>query len=370
MTTWYYSGNDRQRHGPLSTDEMAERHREGRLDADTLVWREGLTEWRPWPELIGEVVPEAAAAAPPAAPASPLAPQATDPAHPAETFDTPADTSAYPASAASAAGSDDAPTFASGSTGSASSDDRYAPAATASAAPLAARAATVAEGSTPTADSPYAPPRARLAAAAVTPEGDVVDAGFWKRVAALFIDSLIVGIAYYAILIAVGLALGFGPTGAFQSLALGKAPNASLMILLALIYVLYPLISGLYYIGFESSASQATLGKMAIGIKVTNRDGGRMSRANALGRWCSHLLNYFTLYIGYLMAAFTDRKRGLHDLVAGTYVVDRWAHTDRPELQRRELGVVAIIVLVLAGLLTLGYLAIMVMTLFTLAGTR
>ena len=49
-------------------------------------------------------------------------------------------------------------------------------------------------------------------------------------------------------------------------------------------------------------------------------------------------LSYLTLYIGFLMAAFTERKQALHDMVAGTLVVDRWAYTEHPELQRRGLG--------------------------------
>ncbi|KAG1059356.1 hypothetical protein G6F40_018145 [Rhizopus arrhizus] len=60
------------------------------------------------------------------------------------------------------------------------------------------------------------------------------------------------------------------------------------------------------------------------------------------------------------MAAFTERKQGLHDMICDTLVVDRWAFTDQPQLQRRELGTVTVLVLVLTGLLSLVGLALLV----------
>lgn len=186
---------------------------------------------------------------------------------------------------------------------------------------------------------------------------EVVYAGFWRRVAALCIDSFVVGIAFYAVLIAGMLVLGLGRMAALDQVdSLGGGAIGGI---LAVIYLAYPLISALYYAGMESSATQATLGKMAVGIKVTDADGHRLRRGQALGRWVSHLLCYVTLYIGYIMAAFTDRKRGLHDMVAGTLVVDRWAYTQDPGRQRKGLGTVAIIVLVLGALAVVAYLAIM-----------
>ena len=92
---------------------------------------------------------------------------------------------------------------------------------------------------------------------------------------------------------------------------------------------------------------------------VTDADGRRLGRGRALGRSASHLLCYMTLYIGYIMAGFTERKRGLHDMVASTLVVDRWAFTHDPGRQQKGLGTVAIIVLILGALLIVAYIAIM-----------
>jgi len=205
--------------------------------------------------------------------------------------------------------------------------------------------------------SPYAPPRAALSeisdydAAA----GEVVYAGFWKRVAALIIDSLVVTVAYYVVLVVGMIVFGVGLAGVFTG---DSSSPAGIAVLLAVVYLAYPIISGLYYVGLESSSSQATLGKMAVGIKVTDDGGRRMSRGRALGRWASHLLCYLTIYIGYIMAGFTQRKRGLHDMVASTLVVDRWAYTGHPERQRRGLGTVALVLLILGGLAVVAYIGI------------
>ena len=71
----------------------------------------------------------------------------------------------------------------------------------------------------------------------------------------------------------------------------------------------------------ESSARQATLGKMAFGIVVTDVHARRISFARATGRFFGKVLSNLTFCIGYLLAAFTDRKQALHDLIAGTLVV-------------------------------------------------
>jgi uncharacterized RDD family membrane protein YckC len=212
----------------------------------------------------------------------------------------------------------------------------------------------VAEGS----GSLYAPP-----SAVVEDVGDgfrsgdeVVYAGFWRRTAAFFIDATIIIIAYYALLIAGMLVVGMGRLGALENI--DASGGGAFGGLLAVMYLAYPIVSGLYYVGMESSGTQATLGKMAVGIKVTDADGHRLRRGQALGRWVSHLLCYVTLYIGYIMAGFTERKRGLHDMVANTLVVDRWAYTHDPGRQQKGLGAVAVIVLILGALAVVAYIAI------------
>jgi len=83
----------------------------------------------------------------------------------------------------------------------------------------------------------------------------------------------------------------------------------------------YNLFVVLYFAGMESSASQATIGKMVVGLKVTDTDGGQISFLRALGRTAAKLLSGLFMNLGYILAAFTGRKQALHDVVAGTLVV-------------------------------------------------
>lgn len=160
---------------------------------------------------------------------------------------------------------------------------------------------------------------------------DIVYAGFLRRLAAYFLDSLIILVPTSI----VGAMLS-GPTPlptadpweTFRAAMLAQGPQQ----------LLWLLVTPLYYALQESSAAQATLGKRAMRIKVTDREGKRLSFGHALGRWFAAALSYLTLYIGFLMAAFTDQKRALHDMVAGTLVVDQWAFTAHPERQDRSLS--------------------------------
>ncbi len=77
----------------------------------------------------------------------------------------------------------------------------------------------------------------------------------------------------------------------------------------------------LYFALMESSPRQATLGKQALGIMVTDLAGQRISFARATGRFFAKILSGLILWIGYVMAAFTERKQALHDLLASCLVV-------------------------------------------------
>ena len=78
--------------------------------------------------------------------------------------------------------------------------------------------------------------------------------------------------------------------------------------------------SWLYEAFMESSSYQATLGKMIFGMRVTDLNGNRISFERATGRHFAKWLSGLALGIGYIMVAFTERKQGLHDLLAGTLV--------------------------------------------------
>ena len=73
----------------------------------------------------------------------------------------------------------------------------------------------------------------------------------------------------------------------------------------------------------ESSATQGTLGKMALGIIVTDLNGNRISFRQATGRYFAKSISNLLLGIGYLMVFFTKRKQGLHDIMAKCLVTNK-----------------------------------------------
>jgi uncharacterized RDD family membrane protein YckC len=195
---------------------------------------------------------------------------------------------------------------------------------------------------------PYAAPSAPVTSwtPGVVASDDVVPAGFVRRFVALVLDWLILLIPMVVLVTVFSVALvGMASAGT------GTEPTMALVLLY---YVAYFGIAGLYFAVQESSSHQATLGKRALGIKVADMDGQPLTFGHALGRWAAAALSYLTIYIGFLMAAFTDRKRALHDFVAGTQVVDRWAYTANPERQKRELSGCLIAVLVVLLLVPFG----------------
>jgi uncharacterized RDD family membrane protein YckC len=80
-------------------------------------------------------------------------------------------------------------------------------------------------------------------------------------------------------------------------------------------------VNWIYEASLESSSYQATLGKMALGLKVTDLEGRRISFARATGRHFAKILSGMILLIGYIIAGFSTRKQALHDMIAGTLVV-------------------------------------------------
>lgn len=143
-------------------------------------------------------------------------------------------------------------------------------------------------------------------------------AGFWKRFGAFIIDwmllSILSGICIGAYAVGLGGAMIFSEGS-------GALSYGVIMIIVA--FIMSFVVNWLYFTLMESSSKQATLGKMALGIVVVDDQGNRISFARANGRYWSKIISGFCLYIGYMMAGFTDKKQALHDLIASTLVVDQ-----------------------------------------------
>ena len=130
-------------------------------------------------------------------------------------------------------------------------------------------------------------------------------AGFWRRFVAYLIDSILLSVVTFLLLLLLG----------------AIADDAGAVIA----YIIATVGWFLYFAYFESSANQATVGKTALGIQVTDVNGARLSFGKALGRNLAKILSALILYIGFIMAAFTAKKQALHDMIAGTLVVKKGA---------------------------------------------
>lgn len=146
-------------------------------------------------------------------------------------------------------------------------------------------------------------------------------AGFGLRFIALIVDAIILMPVQWV------LALVFGGFFSLAGLAAGSDAGAAAGALAAMagamaVYILLMFTVHFFYSTLlESSKMQATLGKKVVGIKVTDLNGNRISVGRAAGRTLGKFLSSMILCVGYLMAAFTERKQALHDLLAGTLVV-------------------------------------------------
>jgi len=145
----------------------------------------------------------------------------------------------------------------------------------------------------------------------------VAYAGIWLRLAAVLIDSFVLAIPSFVIVMLAVFALGLklpdadAPVTQFPSPAgVFFATEGALMI-----------VQWLYFAVMESSPWRGTLGKRALGIAVTDLNGKRISFGRASLRFLGKLVSSATFLVGYVMAGFTQKRQALHDIIASTLVV-------------------------------------------------
>lgn len=151
-------------------------------------------------------------------------------------------------------------------------------------------------------------------------------AGFWKRFAAVLIDTIIIG----CVVVLVSMILGIGLVSSFlaadvEFMSEEEAPAVAAGMISSIVLFIFIMFIGqwLYFALMESSPKQATLGKMALGIIVTDMNGNRISFGRATGRHFGKILSGIILYVGYMMAGWTEKKQALHDIIAGCLVVNK-----------------------------------------------
>lgn len=160
-------------------------------------------------------------------------------------------------------------------------------------------------------------------------------AGFWKRVAAYILDAIILYIPQLLIEKMFGVdvakeSLRQAVLSAGGDMQLVMAAQTQFYATMWPAFLLSFVISLLYFALCESSAWQGTPGKLALGIRVTDMQGRRISLPRALGRYLAKFLSAIILFIGFLMVAWTQRKQGLHDMIADTLVLNGRASEFKP----------------------------------------
>lgn len=145
----------------------------------------------------------------------------------------------------------------------------------------------------------------------------LLHAGFWRRFPAYIIDMLILGAAAF-VLYMLFVFVVIVPTAASGGRHLNDAAVGMSMLLFWLAFIVA---QWLYFALCESSAWQATPGKMALNLCVTDMYGRRIGFGQATGRYFGKILSGFIFDIGFMMAGWTARKQALHDLMASCCVV-------------------------------------------------
>jgi len=174
--------------------------------------------------------------------------------------------------------------------------------------------ATAIAPATPEIAPPQSPVAQATPAAYEASTAQVRYGGFWIRFVAVIIDALVVGIFVWPISAMIALAIGVA--GGVVAM-----PTMGVHLVRGIVgFAFSACANWIYEAGMESSSKQATLGKMALGLKVTDLEGHRISFARATGRHFAKLVSGMILLVGYIMAGFTERKQALHDTIAGTLV--------------------------------------------------
>ena len=162
----------------------------------------------------------------------------------------------------------------------------------------------------------------------------VIPAGFWRRVAAWVIDTIIVLVGTY--LVGSFLWPDLVETTTHVSESDGARLEVVSYALSWLGSIVFGIALGVYTALQEAGRAQATVGKRMLGLRVTRLDGGRISLLTAILRcWPLWLPGLVSMVVGLnflvgaaaiaacIAVAFTRRKQGLHDMLVRCLVVRR-----------------------------------------------
>lgn len=151
-------------------------------------------------------------------------------------------------------------------------------------------------------------------------------AGFWLRLVAYLIDQIVLGVVFGAVALMAVAAIGIGY---FRAIAQGiregngEFPFALVSVIFLALLLMF-VANWIYHAWMESSQYQATLGKMALSLIVTDMNDRAITFGRASGRFFARIIsNLIPLELGYIMAGFTEKKQALHDMIANCLVLKK-----------------------------------------------
>jgi uncharacterized RDD family membrane protein YckC len=160
---------------------------------------------------------------------------------------------------------------------------------------------------------------------AIAYASNVTFAGFWLRLVAYLLDSAIIGFAVTVLFVPFFFLMGGVAMLETLPRHAERVDPAQFMAFLSLILTLAAIAEvakWLYFAYLESGEKQATWGKQALGIYVTDLAGQRVTFGRATGRFFAKIVSgLIPLGIGFVMAGFTERRQALHDMIASTLVL-------------------------------------------------
>ncbi len=144
-------------------------------------------------------------------------------------------------------------------------------------------------------------------------------AGFWRRAAALTIDTVVVTIVVYFLMFVLMLIFGLG-MGVTGMTGLGSSDTTTNAIAIATI-VFPALLTISYYAFWHASASMATPGKMAAGLVVVNSSAQRITVAQAFLREFVKLIGTWFFCLTFVTQPISARRQAIHDFASATVVL-------------------------------------------------
>ena len=186
---------------------------------------------------------------------------------------------------------------------------------------------------------------------------EVKYAGFWIRWVALIVDNFIVSVAMFIFIFAMVSIWGLSGLAKDVSSVFGVLSKV-IGFGIPFVILLSFLIPWIYFIVMTNKKG-ATLGKKILGLKVVSETGEKLSLGKiilreTIGKFVSGLI----FSIGFLMAAFTEKKQGLHDKMAGSLVV----YEDPNKSQNNTvIIIVALVAFLFIGIAIIGILSSVVL---------